>query len=199
MRHGRSGCGAVPMFFAWREPDHIAGMNFFHRPAFALDPTATGGNDQRLPQRMRVPGGARARLECDARARHPCGRRRLKQRVNPHRAGKPVGRATVRWLRAHSFDFHLNPFVWQRLFYLRRSQYSMGWRSRKKPPVGPSSGNVASHTAVSAPASGVRGAATPVAGSRAEPHRISERRELSKRAVSTVLMNESQSLSWKTK
>ena len=52
-----------------------------------------GGDDQRLAERMGVPGRARARLEGD---RGPCtrsGARRVEQRVDAHRAGEPVARA----------------------------------------------------------------------------------------------------------
>src|SRR5690242_18492847 len=47
--------------------------------------------------------------------------------------------------------------------------HSMGFRSRKNPPVGPSSGNVASQTAVSAPSSGLRDAPCPPIRVRTQP------------------------------
>jgi hypothetical protein len=48
------------MLFAWRKPDNIAGLDFFHEPALTLNPSDTGGNDERLTKRVGVPGGARA-------------------------------------------------------------------------------------------------------------------------------------------
>ena len=60
--------------------------------ALPLRPAAAGGDDQRLAERMRVPGGARARLEGDGiggRARRGADR---KQRVDAHGAGEPVRR-----------------------------------------------------------------------------------------------------------
>src|SRR5947207_1092225 len=65
MRHTRGRRRAVPMFFARGYPDHIARPNFVFRPAVRLHPTVTGRDDERLAERMRVPRGARARLERD--------------------------------------------------------------------------------------------------------------------------------------
>jgi hypothetical protein len=70
--HGRGRRRAVPMLFARWEPDDIARTDFLDRPAFALHPAGTGGDDQRLAQRVRVPRSARARLEGDAGAK-PAG------------------------------------------------------------------------------------------------------------------------------
>jgi hypothetical protein len=60
MRHCRGGGRAVPVSRARREPDDVAGKDIFLRAAFHLHPAAAGGDDQRLAQRMGVPGGARA-------------------------------------------------------------------------------------------------------------------------------------------
>ena len=43
VRHGGGGSGAVPMFFARRKPDDVAGANLFDQPAPALGASATGG------------------------------------------------------------------------------------------------------------------------------------------------------------
>ena len=56
------------MLFVRRKPDDIARPDFLDRPAFALRPTKAGGNNQRLTEWMRMPGGARTGLERDARA-----------------------------------------------------------------------------------------------------------------------------------
>jgi hypothetical protein len=66
--HGRRWRRAVPMLLARRKPDHIAGPDFFNRPAPALRATATRGHNQRLPQRMGMPGRPGAGLERNARA-----------------------------------------------------------------------------------------------------------------------------------
>ncbi len=68
----------VPMPRAGREPDDIAGTNFFDRLALALHPAEAGRDDQRLPERMGMPGGTGARLEGDAAAGRACGFGRLK-------------------------------------------------------------------------------------------------------------------------
>ena len=60
------GVAPCQCFSPGREPDHVAGPDLLDRAALALRPAAAGGDDQRLPERMRVPCGARARLEGDA-------------------------------------------------------------------------------------------------------------------------------------
>jgi hypothetical protein len=54
---------AVPVPSLARTPDHVAGADFRLRAALALGPADTGGDDQRLAERMRVPVCARARLK----------------------------------------------------------------------------------------------------------------------------------------
>ena len=46
--------------------------NFLDRPTVALHPAAARADDQRLSQRMRVPGGAGAGFERDTGAAGPC-------------------------------------------------------------------------------------------------------------------------------
>jgi len=56
-------CGqrrAVPMFLARREPDNVARQDLLNPPALALRKPAACRHDQRVTERMRVPGGARA-------------------------------------------------------------------------------------------------------------------------------------------
>jgi hypothetical protein len=50
--HRRGGSSAVPVFFVGREPDHVAGADFFDGTAFALSPAAAGGDDERLTERI---------------------------------------------------------------------------------------------------------------------------------------------------
>src|SRR5256885_4692424 len=61
--HGCVWCGAVPMLFTRREPDHVTGPDLFDRSTCALRPAATRNHDQRLPKRMRMPCGASTRLK----------------------------------------------------------------------------------------------------------------------------------------
>jgi hypothetical protein len=70
-RNVRHRCGrrrAVPVLLARREPDDVAGPDLLDRAALMLREPAAGCHNQCLPQGMRVPGGARAGLECDAGA-----------------------------------------------------------------------------------------------------------------------------------
>src|SRR4051812_23897098 len=59
VRHRGGGRGAVPVLFTRRKPDHVAWPDLFYRPAPALYPAAASRDDQRLPERMRVPRRAR--------------------------------------------------------------------------------------------------------------------------------------------
>src|SRR3954454_23471843 len=54
---------AVPMLLARRKPHDIAGPDFLDRPALALHPAEAGGDNERLPERVRMPRGARTGLE----------------------------------------------------------------------------------------------------------------------------------------
>src|SRR4051812_31466712 len=51
MRQGRFWRGAMPMLLSGREPDNVAGMNFFDRAALALHPAAAARHDQSLTER----------------------------------------------------------------------------------------------------------------------------------------------------
>jgi hypothetical protein len=66
MRHGRGRRGTMPMLLAWREPDHIAGMDLLNGTALALHPPATGRDNQGLAERMGMPRCSSTRLERDA-------------------------------------------------------------------------------------------------------------------------------------
>src|SRR5512133_1470546 len=66
MRHGRRWRGTMPMLFARMTPDHISRPDLLNRTIPALDPPAAGCHDQSLTQRVTMPGGSSARLECHA-------------------------------------------------------------------------------------------------------------------------------------
>ena len=82
VRHRRDWRGAVPVLFAGRDPDHVAGPDFLDGAAPALHATAAGCHNQGLAERMRVPQRPRAGLERDAETIRPRRRWRLEQRVN---------------------------------------------------------------------------------------------------------------------
>lgn len=63
--HGAVGCGAVPVLFAGGEPGGIAGSEAFDLAAFALGFADSAEDEDHLPVRMRVPGGAGAGGERD--------------------------------------------------------------------------------------------------------------------------------------
>ncbi len=75
-------------FLAGMVPDHVARANLFFRTTLALHPAAAGRDDQRLAQRMRVPGGASAGLEGYDRTADTRGIAASQRRVDPHGAVK---------------------------------------------------------------------------------------------------------------
>src|ERR1700683_245094 len=66
MRHRGRRRRTVPMLLTGRKPDNIARPDFLPRAAPTLHPSEPGGDNQRLAERMRMPGGAGSRLECNA-------------------------------------------------------------------------------------------------------------------------------------
>src|SRR3954469_9783977 len=68
VRHRGCRRRAVPVLFAGREPHHVSRADLLDRPAVALRASTTRGDDQRLPEWMCVPRGARARFEGHGRA-----------------------------------------------------------------------------------------------------------------------------------
>jgi hypothetical protein len=54
---------AVLMLLVRRKPDHVARPDFLDRSALALRPPKARRDDQRLTERMSMPGGASTRLE----------------------------------------------------------------------------------------------------------------------------------------
>src|SRR3989442_10682724 len=96
----------MPMLLAGGKPDPVARPNLLDRFTPPLHPACSEHHNQSLPQGMRMPRRASARLERDAGA----GRARwiggLKQRIDPHGAGEPVGWTLARGLRTGAFDVH---------------------------------------------------------------------------------------------
>ena len=89
--HGCLWCGSVPVLFVGREPDDVAGANLLNRAAIALSPAEAGGYDQGLAERMGVPCSPRTGLKGDAGALNECGIGCLKERIDAHRTGEPIG------------------------------------------------------------------------------------------------------------
>src|SRR4051794_3598722 len=106
VRHRRGWRGAMPVLFAGGEPHDVAGANLFNGSAPALDAAGPGRHDQRLAERMGMPRGARAWLECHSRTRSSGGRGGLKQRIDTDGACKPVTGSFRGRLRTCSSDLH---------------------------------------------------------------------------------------------
>src|SRR4051794_28919708 len=104
--HRRRGRRAVPVLFAGGEPHDVTGANLFNGSAPALDAAGPGGHDQRLAERMGMPRGACAWLECNGRTRSSGGSGGLKQRIDTDGACKPVTGSFRGRLRTCSSDLH---------------------------------------------------------------------------------------------
>src|SRR4029079_10819862 len=89
----------------------VAGPDFLDGTALALSPTTAGGDDQRLTERVRVPGGAGPRLECDAGSSNTRRVGGIEQPVDPDGAGKIILRTLFGRARADSFDVHVKFLV----------------------------------------------------------------------------------------
>src|SRR3954451_9849527 len=99
MRHrGRRRC-AMPVLQTGRKPDDVTWPDFLDCAALALNPAKAGGHDQGLPERMRVPRRARARLECHVCAGRACRIVRAEERVDADRTGE-ISRRPLWWRAA---------------------------------------------------------------------------------------------------
>src|SRR5271163_2904987 len=96
MSHRSSRRRPVPMLLSRWKPDYISWPDLLDCTTPALCPAAAGRDDQGLTERMRMPRGTGAGLEGDAGANNTRGIGRVKQRVNPHRAGEPIRRSLAR-------------------------------------------------------------------------------------------------------
>src|SRR4051812_25151216 len=71
---GHSSCrrGAVPVLQPGRKPHNIAGPHLLDGAAVALHPSQSRCDDQRLPERMRMPSSPGTRLEGDMAGAGAC-------------------------------------------------------------------------------------------------------------------------------
>lgn len=97
----------VPMLVPGRAPQDVAGMELELRAALDLGPAHAFRDDQRLPGRMRVPGGARAWLEMDDRAADAGGIRALELAGDGDLAREKLCRAVGGLHGRLAGDFHL--------------------------------------------------------------------------------------------
>src|SRR5437867_13438578 len=56
VRHGCSRRSPMPVLLAGWDPHHVTGPNLLDRSAFTLDPATARRYDERLTERVRVPG-----------------------------------------------------------------------------------------------------------------------------------------------
>jgi hypothetical protein len=92
------------MLLAGRKRNYIARPDFLDRAAPTLYPSHPCSDDQRLSQRMGVPGGAGTRLESHAGASAARGLWRLEERIYTNRAREIVRRTLSGRLRAVALD-----------------------------------------------------------------------------------------------
>src|ERR1700722_8237789 len=111
--HGGGGRGAMPMFLARREDHDVARTNLLDRAAFALRPAAAHRDDEDLTERVRMPGGARSRLERDRVAGPARGSGYWKQRIDADHSGEIFRRPLGRWARTRSLDVHPLLLMWR--------------------------------------------------------------------------------------
>src|SRR5262249_29210893 len=104
--HSGGRCAAMPVLFAWRNPDDVAGLDLLDGLALRLEASNSRNHVERLSKRMRVPRGSRAGLEADTIDDDPRWRRRRDDRILPDRAGEVFGRCAARRPRAGGIDFH---------------------------------------------------------------------------------------------
>src|SRR5262249_36503946 len=106
VHHIGIGAGAVPVLFAGRDPDRVAGADFAQRSTPQLHPSRTRYHVQGLSKRVGMPGGAGLGLEPDPGTADPCRRRRVDDGLLPHRPGEAVRRHPARGHGAQRFDVH---------------------------------------------------------------------------------------------
>src|SRR3954469_6184637 len=98
----------MPMLLTRLEPDHVAGPDLLDGSAIALDQAGAERDDEHLSQRVRVPCRASARLEGAGVTGGARRRFDTEQRIDPHRAGEPIGRPLTRRLRTAALELHVS-------------------------------------------------------------------------------------------
>ena len=97
----------MPMLHAGRDPHGIAGPDLLNGAVPVLHAADTRYYDQRLTERMRVPGGARSRLEGDGSAACPSLSASLEPILDAGGADEIPGRSDTRGLPARASDHNL--------------------------------------------------------------------------------------------
>ncbi len=113
MRHRAVGARAVPVPLIWLKDDDIPGFNWFNRTAIALNPAKASGNNQRLPQWMRMPGGPRAGRKRDICTPDAGWLPRLRVALYSDTAGEPLRRTNANCAITRLDNFHSTATVWQ--------------------------------------------------------------------------------------
>src|SRR5260370_12148466 len=85
VRHGSGLRGAMPVFLAGREPDHVTRSDLLHPSTFSLSPAAARPDDHGPAERMSVPCMSRARPGRNDSPLKMGGNRRLTNRIISHR------------------------------------------------------------------------------------------------------------------
>src|SRR5690348_1913614 len=106
VRHGTVWRRAMPVFLAWRRPDHVAGPDFPNRSTPALHEAAPRHDDECLPERVRVPCAPCAGIERHAAARHARGLGCTEEWPDFHPAAEVLFRTVLRRHGIDALDFH---------------------------------------------------------------------------------------------
>jgi hypothetical protein len=99
------GAVPVPLARARSAPRRRGRISSTGPPSRCTQPSLR--HDQRLPERVRVPGRARPGLEGDEVAGHTRGRLGREERIEADAAGEPLGRAGGRGKGASVLDLHI--------------------------------------------------------------------------------------------
>ena len=113
MRHWAVRARAVPVPLIWLKDDDIPGFNWLNRTAISLNPAETSGDDERLPQWMRMPGGPRAGRKHDLRTPDAGWLPRLRVALYIDIPRKPLCRANPNGAITRLNNFHSDATVWQ--------------------------------------------------------------------------------------
>jgi hypothetical protein len=92
MRHGRTRSRAMPVLLSRWTPNDITRSDDADRSAPALYVTAPESHNERLSERVGVPGAARTGLERDQCRAHARGLGRFNKRIEANSAGEVLAR-----------------------------------------------------------------------------------------------------------